>query len=474
MYKETHRLEFYKLDKEDNDIGLLMMVKNEEKRIHVSLQSVLGVAKALIIYDTGSTDNTINIIVDFAKANKINLYLIEGVFEDFSTSRNISLDYADTVDVKYLLLLDCNDELKGAQHLQKLSTDFSKKTQSAFLLCQQWKSIDNHMERLDKFYNIRFIKNRFDWRYKGSVHEWLTRVNSINRDVLISKPEDVCRLDNDDIILFQDRTKDDDKSLRRFTRDRECLLKEFKEDPRNPRTVFYLAQTCQCLNLHEESLYYNKLRTKLEGFTEEIYHACYRYALSAQALNHSWDDVMPWYMKALQHCQRAEPLVKIAEYYRGLADFQKNNKDSNHVNAWKLAYMFVNQACELEYPHHLVLFVDRAVYDYGRFHLLGIIGFYAGQFERGKYGCIKALEKTNHELDRKNLEIYLNIEKQQEVHKKEKEAKIQEELNKQKKSFIDTYINEIKKKYNRTNNKTLLLMAEKKWEENIVNKITKS
>ena len=61
------------------------MLKNEEKRIHVSLESIKNL-DGLIIYDTGSTDNTINIIKDFSTLNNIPLHLITGEFIDFSTS----------------------------------------------------------------------------------------------------------------------------------------------------------------------------------------------------------------------------------------------------------------------------------------------------------------------------------------------------------------------------------------------------
>ena len=40
-------------------IALVIMVKNENKRLHVTLNSVLGHVNSIIMYDTGSDDNTI-------------------------------------------------------------------------------------------------------------------------------------------------------------------------------------------------------------------------------------------------------------------------------------------------------------------------------------------------------------------------------------------------------------------------------
>ena len=50
-------------------ICLLMMVKNEEKRITVSFDSVKDFVDTFIILDTGSTDNTIPIMKEYCKNN---------------------------------------------------------------------------------------------------------------------------------------------------------------------------------------------------------------------------------------------------------------------------------------------------------------------------------------------------------------------------------------------------------------------
>ncbi len=463
MFNLLHKIEFNnlnELNKKSPTIGLLMMVKNEEKRLHVSLESVKNVASAIVIYDTGSTDNTVNICVEFAKKYKINLYLIQGVFEDFSTSRNVSLDFAETIDVKYLLLLDSNDELKGDSNLIKIAKNFETKSNIVFLVCQQWKSMDRNIEKLDKYYNTRFIKNKIGWRYKGSVHEYLVNPNKDEKN----ENDIFGRIADEEIIIYQDRTKDDDKSYKRFVRDRECLLKDYIKNPQDPRTVFYLGQTCQCLGLHDEALFYNRERTTMGNFEEEVYHAYYRCGLSAGALAHSWDDVMPWYMKAFQHSQRAEPFVKIAEYYKNVADAEMKAKKGSCTHNWKIAFMYIDMACKLEYPHSSILFVDKHVYDYQRWHLLGIIGFYSGELKRGKEGCMKAYENLKSPIDKNNIDRYLEVEKKIEEKKIEIENKIKEEMEKKKNIFINGAMNELTTKFPRTNHKNLFERANIMWE----------
>ncbi len=201
-YKVLIEKEYNTLHKDTPTIGAVLMVKNEKKRIHVTLESVIGFVDALIIFDTGSTDNTVEIIRNFSEKHKINLYLIQGAFVNFCASRNVSLNYADKINVHYLLFLDCNDELRGGESLRAFAKFSMDKPNDGFLACQQWFSGQH-----DKYFNIRFVKNRAGWRYKGSVHEWLIDTKSETGhpvNVVIRMP--------DTIILYQDRTQDDDKT----------------------------------------------------------------------------------------------------------------------------------------------------------------------------------------------------------------------------------------------------------------------
>jgi len=422
-YKVILEKEYYKLDPSKPTIGLLMMVKNENKRLHVSLNSVIGHVDALIIFDTGSTDNTIDIIRNFSETHKINLYLIQGEFTNFSISRNTSLHYADSIGVHYLLLLDCNDELRGGKNLKLFVNDYFTKNNNCFLVCQEWFNGLN-----EKYYNIRLVKNRCGWRYRGSVHEWMKDTNKEGPEPtypVIRIPDEL------GIVLYQDRTQDDDKSGKRFTRDRELLLKDHLTNPKDPRTLFYLAQTCECLLKYDEALYYSKLRLEQDGFEEEKFHSYMRCGNSCLQLEHNWEDVMGWYIKAYEHSLRAEAVVKIADYYRHRALTQDSLENHNRMvhnslqegkevkvpynrkptNFWRIAYMFAHEACDLSYPDYCILFVDKGMYDYYRWHLMGIIGFYVGKYEEGKAAALKALAtKINPEENEKILKFYLDHE----------------------------------------------------------------
>ena len=414
-------------------IALLMMVKNEHKRIHVTLNSVKGFVDSLVIFDTGSTDDTINILKEFSAQNKIPLRLKEGEFVNFSTSRNISLEFADTFkDIDYILLLDCNDELRGGAELRKFADmEMSIEKSSAYLISQEWWS-----GVYDKYFNIRFAKVRRGWRYRGSVHEWL-------KNTLTDEGEkgDLKRLP-DSIVLFQDRTQDDDKTGKRFERDKSLLLVDYKKNKKDPRTLFYLAQTCSCLNQKDEALYYYKLRTKLEGFQEEKFHAYLRCGDMSKDIGQAWEHVMSWYIKALEHSKRAEPLVKISNYY-------KDKKD------WLMSFTFSDFACRLTYPDHCILFVDKRVYEWERWHLLGIVGYYCDRFEEGKAACCSAIAAGHaKEVEQKNLQFYYD---------KEKEIRKNSQPLLTKKQFMDMKLKEIEKTYPNLTKKQTYNRANKEW-----------
>ncbi len=384
-----------------NKMALAIMIKNEEKRIEISFDSVKELCDTFIVLDTGSTDRTIEICRDYCKRNNIRLFLKEEPFVNFCVSRNVLLDYSDEVlinkdgkaDKRYLILLDCNDELKSQKELAQFVQTHNG-PQTGFHLKQNWWTGNS----LDSYFNIRMVISHNGWRYNGVVHEYIAKINKT------SDQHDIIRLDN--IILYQDRTVDDDKSQKRFARDKDLLYHEHIRDPTEPRTLFYLAQTCSCLGQLSEAYQYYMLRTKLTGFVEEVYHAYARMAEIAQTLGHPWEESLVLFLKAYAHSQRVEPLLKIADYYLHKNDFTNDKPD------YFIAYSYLNLACGLIYPHNQILFIDRNAYDYKRWHMMGICAYYVNRFKEGKNACIKALQCRDEKIDMDNLLFYLRKDRE--------------------------------------------------------------
>lgn len=354
------KLKNIKHDYGNNKVSLVMMVKNEEKRIIYSLQSVKEIINSVVILDTGSTDETINIITKFCKDNNIALYLKEQSFGkpfNFSTARNVLLDYADIVGGEFLLLLDSNDEAKNAKQLREQIIENYDGTSIGFYICQEWFNGKN----IDKYYNMRLVKNNHGWRYKGAIHEYILSplIDKIGPSNAVTRIID--------FVLYQDRTMDNDKSIPRFTADYELFEQEYNElktnGKKDSRNLFYFAQTCMCLGKFEQAYKLSKMRTETEDFKEEKFHSYLRCGDLGMVLNHPWEERLCWYLQAYSYSgknfeiSRAEPLFKIAEYYHSIKDYQ-------------LSYLFLERCCELKHANDALLFWDRAIYDKERWVLL--------------------------------------------------------------------------------------------------------
>lgn len=379
-----------------------MMVKNEAEQIReTTLNSIKDYIGHLIIYDTGSTDGTQQVINEWCKLNDIRCDLKEGKFVDFAVSRNVLMDFCDELltgqDDVWILQLDAHDVLQGGEKLVEFVENY-KGTHTGAYATQKWLTGAN----LDSYYNVRLVRPHFKWRYNldAVVHEYQLPP-SIE---LEGKPHHEIIFRPEGIVLYQDRTSQGDASFRRFTRDKEMLYAKHLQKPKEPRTLFYLAQTCSCLGACEEAYKYYLLRLKEVGFIEEIYQSFFRLGELSATLKHDWEETMMWYIKAFQHSQRAEPLVKIAEYY------QNHNFQGDNIPDWPSCYMYSNMASQLIYPINQILFVDSATYTYKRHHLLGMSAYYVGRYKEGKEACLKAIEARNLDIDKNNLKCYLEKE----------------------------------------------------------------
>ena len=334
---------------------------------------------SIIVYDTGSTDRTLEILSEFCQSYGITKHIKKGTFVDFATSRNQALRFADGFrEVDFLLLMDCNDELKGdlREYCETIPDD-----KVAWLLHQCWWS-----GVMTRYYNLRLIRPRCGWKYRGVVHEYLTR--DIKDEYISDRVPGV--------ELYQDRTQDDDKTSKRFKRDKKLLLREYRREGSNkdPRTVFYLAQTYSCLHEDDLALKHYTERSQMEGgFVEETFHAYYnagKFMLAKGMIERG----LFYLMESTKIMPRVEPLLEIVKYYRD-------------KNMW-LATQFGIMACKLEYPGYAVLFVDESQYRYERYHLLSIVAFYAGDeyLSTGYEACQTAVSVSNSDVDNNNLKIY--------------------------------------------------------------------
>ncbi|HPU29292.1 MAG TPA: glycosyltransferase [Syntrophorhabdaceae bacterium] len=210
-----------------------MIVKNEEKNLPRLLGSIKGLADEIIVVDTGSEDNT----VEIAKSFGAKVYFFEWC-DDFSAARNESLRHA-TCD--YILWLDGDDELKKEEHI-KIKNALSKNRGYAFYL--KIRSITDKGDT--ECIQMRMFPRREDIRFEGSVHEQV--YPSIERAKI---PMSLC-----DALIIHHGYKESSDSDNKLKRNLEILKKDLAREPDNVLTLFFLGRTLRGLNQLEDSAFY--------------------------------------------------------------------------------------------------------------------------------------------------------------------------------------------------------------------------
>lgn len=361
--------------------AVVLMVKNEARRIEYTIKSCNDkYINGIIVYDTGSTDDTIAII---EREATVPVHVKRGEFVDFAVSRNACLKFANECarehGYDFFFLLDANDELVFDENFV-LPTE---EKHGAWMVECYW-NIHDDTDYMS-FKNTKFIRsNVYDMRWVGVVHEYLdTRAYS--------------RGELRGVRVFQDRVKDNDgKSRERWERDRILLEAEHVRDPENGRTLFYLAQTYSCIGQPQLAYDTYKKRAAIDGFMEEKYVATCRCGENAEILKLGDYTAIEWYLKAAAlDPDRAEPFVAISRIYTRLKQY-------------RLAHAFAKMACDMPFPFSALLFVDRDCYTYGRWHQLGLVSYYAKEYDDGRRGCIEAIRVRNKDIDKFNLKFYMD------------------------------------------------------------------
>lgn len=371
---------------------VVLMVKDEEPVIKPTLESyVAGLSEeqksalGFFVFDTGSTDKTIEKAEEFFIENGIsNAAIAQEPFVDFATSRNRGLELAEEKfpNAVFLMMPDAEWYMVNMPALMDFCQEHKENViESSYLVRIMNPSID--------FYTQRLLRKSAQLRFGGVVHE----------TIIEGTPY---RVPGEIYFDLRPSKTGNDKSMARWKRDLDLLLKHHNEHPNDPRTTFYLAQTYACLGDLENAHKYYKHRSTLAGWYEENFVTWYRLAQITEWLaqksengEYTWSQALEYYLKAYSYRScRTEPLVRIAQHYLAKGE---------HA----LAYLFGHRACEQPYPINDVLFVDKNVYDFERHDVVGISSWYIGEYDMGEKGVRCALEnRPEMEHLKKNLKFY--------------------------------------------------------------------
>lgn len=154
-------------------LSVCIIAKNEEQNLSRCLKSIKSIADEIILIDTGSADNTINIAQEF------NAKIIKFPWNNnFSHARNKALKIASK---DWILYIDCDESLDTTQ-VSKLKDVLNDSYYLGFRL-KLVNIIDNKPYTGD--YLLRIIKNNSGFYFSGKINEKLN--NSLYSDSYLNR-----------------------------------------------------------------------------------------------------------------------------------------------------------------------------------------------------------------------------------------------------------------------------------------------
>ncbi len=271
------------------------IVRNESARITRMLDSVAPFITAAVIVDTGSTDDTQQVITDWFRAHNIPLTLAEAIFVDWAQARNAALLAAKGAmgllvpQCDYLLLCDADMEIRVSDPV-------------AFVGYNTGSSYDMYQVAGALHYqNRRLLRADAPGGYLGVTHEYL------NVDTAGCIPESTA--------FFIDHA-DGANRPEKFKRDIRLLKEGLRKDPDNSRYYFYLAQSYRDAGKHQDAAHWYKKRVDAGGWDEERWNAQLNYAYCMRSMGKDADFIRELLIAYNMRPSRAETLYELANYYR--------------------------------------------------------------------------------------------------------------------------------------------------------------
>jgi GT2 family glycosyltransferase/glycosyltransferase involved in cell wall biosynthesis/Tfp pilus assembly protein PilF len=159
-------------------LSLAMIVKNESDDLARCLNSMQEIADEIVVVDTGSTDNTVEIAKEFGA--KIINYKWEN---DFSKARNVSLENATG---EWVMFLDADEELVY-EDLDKFRKLLDSTEPEGFFFSLFSFIGDKPDDGVVVNTAFRLWRNKPEYRFSGALHEQiLAKVQSGNPNIQFS------------------------------------------------------------------------------------------------------------------------------------------------------------------------------------------------------------------------------------------------------------------------------------------------
>jgi len=345
---------------EKNDICLVMIVRDESHVIQRCFNSLINVIDSYLICDTGSEDDTPQIIEEYMKEHNVPGQVIHKEWKNFGYNKSYLLEQAHTENLsnnaRYLIWIDADEIFRNEKGEALTSED--KEKLITFL--------DDNPEAgiffIETFYaGLRYqrwnlVRNNQLYKWEAPVHEYLvatkpTKNAYIKFITLLARKEGARTVRGDS-----------------FQRDIEMFKEYLKEKPNDPRTYFYLAQTYgESGNLPKAIKLYRK-RMEMGGYYQEKYIAALRMGRHFKQLKKPDDALRIW-----SRGMNIVPTRLEIPYEMMLMLFHSKRKDD--------AYTIGAQAYRFHRLNTSDLFIESYIYDWRFYMELSVVCHYTNHPE---------------------------------------------------------------------------------------------
>ena len=330
-------------------IGLNMIVKNESKVIKRLLDSVAPIVDWYTIVDTGSSDDTIEKIKSVMNIHGIEGEVISHEWVNYADARNKALEglkgkaeWGFWIDADEEVILD---NLNMSSLLEQLSKCNNLGVEVRY---------NGTVYTRDQFFRANE-----DWKWVGAVHEYMT----LEKGVVINggKAEGFHVKVNSDGATWNESTQ-------KKYKDHAALLLDYIEENKDPRWVFYLANSYRDAGILTQALRWYKERLTMEGYWEEKYMSQLRIAEILQK-THKGEWIEAYLKCSMIDPNRAEHYIPVLRYF---------SQQGNHSASYALAKYAWDNCSKNPFPNSR-LFVSSSTYDWELLDCLMINCFYLGK-----------------------------------------------------------------------------------------------
>lgn len=348
-------------------VTLCMIVKNEEKVIERCLQSMLPYIDRYDITDTGSTDNTKQIIKDFFDKHGVPGEVHEMEWLGFGKSRTQSLRNCDH-KATYAWVIDADDQVTGDFRYPDVM------------------DADGYSLRIKRgdfsWFRNQIFRADGTWEYVGVLHEYadcpskrntMKNARLVNEGYFIDARTEGHR---NQIVTPKEKYTNDALVLEDALNNPESVNYE----PDNVRYMFYLGQSWFDAQEYEKSLAAYENRVTKGGWEEEVYYSLYRIGICKTILQRPEMEVAKAYLDAWAYRPiRGEALCQLARLYR------MNGKPRH-------GYIYASMAAKLPFPSSDILFIEEDVYQWKAKDELASTAYYALQYEEGYHAASSLID----------------------------------------------------------------------------------